>query len=101
MQLNELSALPVSNNAKAHTTLFQNRQTMPPKDDPELQKLRKELDSLMTKIKASWTSERPHFAGKIILQITVSVWSMTEWLYALVKVCGMRNIESGKTLFTP
>jgi hypothetical protein len=53
MQLNELSALPVSNNAKAHTTLFQNRQTMPPKDDPELQKLRKELDSLMTKIKAS------------------------------------------------
>jgi hypothetical protein len=26
---------------------------MPPKDDPELQKLRKELDDLMTKIKAS------------------------------------------------
>jgi len=28
---------------------------MPPKDDPEVQKLRKELDDLMTKIKVSLT----------------------------------------------
>jgi hypothetical protein len=32
---------------------------MPPKDDPEVHKLRKELDDLMTKIKASLT---PTFA---------------------------------------
>jgi hypothetical protein len=32
---------------------FRTGKTMPPKDDPELKKLRKELDDLMTKIKAS------------------------------------------------
>jgi hypothetical protein len=30
---------------------------MPPKDDPEVQKLRKELDDLMTKIKVSLTGK--------------------------------------------